>query len=103
MYVTILTGKVSRENWLPLEQSYNVAIKKRPDGLLQSFLLHAEDHSHLWQIVTLWRSKETYQQAHSQNLTETCTQLFCEMGSIPELTTYSMVKFFQNSMQMAMV
>lgn len=102
MYVTILTGKVSRENWLPLEKSYAAAIKKRPDGLIQSFLLHAEDNSPLWHIVTLWHSKEVYEAAHSLKLTETCAQLFCDAGSIPERSTFSVVKFFQNSAQLVM-
>jgi hypothetical protein len=100
MYTTILTGNVSRENWSPLEQSYAAAIKKCPDGLLQSFLLHAEDHSNLWHIVTIWRNKTAYEKAHHAKLTETCAQLFCDAGSVPQRSTFAVVKCYHNSAEM---
>jgi hypothetical protein len=99
MYSTILTGNVTLENWSPLEKSYAAAIKKCPDGLLQSFLLHAENHSTLWHIVTIWRSKAAYEKAHRLKLTETCTQLFCDAGSVPERSTFVVVKSYQDSTQ----
>ena len=103
MFSTILTGNVSRENWLLLEQSYAAALKNSPEGLIQSFLLHAEDHSNLWHIVTIWRSKAAYENARRQNLSGTCVQLFCAAGSVPERSVFSVVKFYQNSAQIVAV
>ena len=100
MYCTILTGNVSRENWSPLEKSYAAAIKKCPDGLLQSFLLHSDENANLWHIITVWRSQAAYEKAHHLKLTETCTQLFCQAGSVPERSTFSVVKTYLNSAQL---
>ena len=100
MYSTILTGKVSRDNWSPLEQSYTAALKNSPEGLIQSFLLHAEENSNIWHIITIWRSKKAYENAHRQKLTGTCVQLFCDAGSVPERSTFTVIKFYQNNAQM---
>ncbi len=100
MYCTILTGNVSRDNWLPLEKSYATAIKKCPEGLLQSFLLHSDENANLWHIITIWRSQAAYEKAHHLKQTETCTQLFCQAGTVPTRSTFSVGKSYQNSSQL---
>jgi hypothetical protein len=88
MFISILRGYVSQVNWSILEQSFAQAIRKIPDGLEQSLLIQSEEDPHLWQIVSLWKSKEIYLSHHANKVTETCTQLFCEAGSIPERLTF---------------
>ena len=91
MYVSILSGQVVKDNWVRLEEAYAKAIRHPPEGLLESFLIQDSESRTLWQIVSVWRSPEAYEQAHSEKVTEVCVQMFCDAGSTPERTTFHVV------------
>lgn len=97
MYSSMLSGNVARENWPLLEHRYTIALKHCPEGLVQSFLLQSTEDPNHWHILTIWRSYEVYEQACLLNETETCTQLFCDAGSVPQRVTYHVPKAYQNS------
>ena len=57
--MTLLDGRVEKDNWSVLQQAYKEASQHQDPGLLQSFLLHSSKEPELWRILTLWSSRET--------------------------------------------
>ncbi|HEY9121396.1 MAG TPA: hypothetical protein VIM80_00205 [Brevefilum sp.] len=88
MFVTILSGRVAKEDWRTLEKSYERAIRSAPKGILSSMLIQCEAEPKLWQIITTWQSAEIYQNALEQKLSETCVNLFCNAGTTPYRNEY---------------
>lgn len=88
MYISILTGRVSKENWGVLQQSFALAIHRPPEGLTQSILVQCNEDSSLWQIISFWHNEEAYRRAKAHGAADICVNLFCETGSIPERKTY---------------
>jgi quinol monooxygenase YgiN len=91
MLITVLTGSVSKENVEVLKKRFAQEIRHAPQGLLQTYLIQSHEKPNCWKIITIWRSQEAYEQAHTEKLTETCVQMFCEAGSTPERTVFSVV------------
>lgn len=91
MLISILTGHVSKENVEILKGRFAKEIRHPPQGLLQTYLIQSHEDPHCWQIISIWRSHEAYEQAHSEQLTEACVQMFCDAGSTPERTIYRVV------------
>ena len=91
MFISILTGHVSDENDEILKSRFAQELRHPPQGLLQTFLIQSQDSPRHWQIVSVWRSPEAYEQAHSEKVTEVCVQMFCDAGSTPERATFHVV------------
>jgi len=94
MYLTILHGHVKNENWHKLEESFERKAKHSPEGLQQSFLAHCEEDRLEWKIISIWRSKEAYNEAKDAGQTDTFVDLFCDAGTTPEKLHYNMVERF---------
>ncbi len=88
MYLTVLSGSVSSENWSRLEQSYAKAIQRPPEGLLHSFLVHSTDDPRTWQVISIWRDEETFQRCKQAGQVDPCVQMFCDAGDMPERMSY---------------
>jgi heme-degrading monooxygenase HmoA len=58
MVMTILDGRVSKENWITLEQAYKEASQANEPGLVESFLIHNLRETDRWQIVSVWVNRE---------------------------------------------
>ena len=48
MVMTILEGRISKENWSRLEQAYQEGSRYHEPGLVQSFLIHSSKEADLW-------------------------------------------------------
>ena len=95
MYVSVLSGRVARENWDSLQHSFSKLCAHPPDGLVEIELVQGvEDPSH-WEVITTWQSQEAYQEARLHNRTAPCEQMFCEAGSVPQRTEYRMITRYQ--------
>ena len=88
MFVTILSGRVSEENWRVLEKSYERAIRNAPKGVLSSMLIQCNAEPKLWQIITTWESEEAFNSAQEKKISNTCVDLFCNAGSTPHRNEY---------------
>lgn len=89
MYVSILTGRASAENWGPIERYFEQEVtKKPPKGLLESFLLQNEDDPIHWQVVAIWRSKAAFKEYENTEMADSFVELMCEGSSIPHRTGY---------------
>lgn len=91
MYLSILAGQVSHENWAKLEVTYGMALRYPPEGLSQSFLVHCVEDPGLWKMITLWKSKDAFELAKQNKQIDTCFDLFCNLSSIPHRTTFSVI------------
>ncbi len=91
MYVTILSGHVSHENWEPLKKSFEQLSKRPPSNLLESVLIQSEDDPTLWQIVSFWPSKEAFKVAERKEETNLCVDMFCDAGSVPSRRGYPLI------------
>jgi len=69
MFVTILSGRVSEEDWRTLEKSFERAIRAIPKGIKSSMLIQCKAEPKLWQIITTWESEEEYKVAQEQKKT----------------------------------
>lgn len=88
MFVTILSGHVTEENWRTLEKSYERAIRSDAKGILSSMLIQCQAEPKMWEIITTWHSEEDYKTAHEQKIANTCVSLFCNAGSTPQRNEY---------------
>ncbi|MCC6147251.1 MAG: hypothetical protein IT308_06745 [Anaerolineaceae bacterium] len=89
MLITILEGRVSKENWQQLEKNYAIAILRHPpDGLIESYLIHNLDDIGMWKIISLWKDEETFLKYKSNGIIDTCVQLFCDAGSTPNRSSH---------------
>lgn len=95
MFVTILSGHVSAENRARLEKAYESGFKHPPEGLLHSFLIHSTEIANLWEIVSIWKSHNAYEEAHEQGKTEMCVQMFCDAGTTPERLRFEVIEKYQ--------
>ncbi len=96
MFLTILHGHVSKENRRALEESFEKKAKHPPEGLMQSFLIHDKQDKSDWQIISIWRSEDAYQEARAAGKTDTCETLFLEAGSQPQRRHYDVQERFMN-------
>lgn len=83
VYVTILSGHVSHENWNPLKKSFEQVGRRPPTSLRESVLVQSEDDPTLWQIISFWPSREAFKEAEGKEETNLCVKLFCDAGSVP--------------------
>jgi hypothetical protein len=92
MFMSILSGHVSLENWSNLERSYTKAVRHPPRGLVKSYLIHSTQDARIWKIITLWKSQEAFEECKRLQGLDPCTQMFCDAGSTPDRTTFDVMK-----------
>ncbi|MHB8193433.1 MAG: hypothetical protein ACYDGL_09180 [Bellilinea sp.] len=84
MYVTILTGRVAQENWIPLARLFErIVTKKPPAGLMKSCLIQSEDEPSRWRIVSMWSAKAAFENYESTGQPEKYAELMCDAGTVP--------------------
>ena len=89
MFVTILSGHVTEDNWRTLEKSYERAIRSEAKGILSSLLIQCQAEPNLWEIITTWDNEEAYKTEYAQKVSNTCVDLFCNAGSTPHRNQYN--------------
>lgn len=84
MYVTILTGRVAQENWIPLTNLFERHVTKNPPpGLQKSCLVQGEDDPSRWRIVSMWSTKAAFTECESTRLPNEYAELMCDSGTAP--------------------
>ena len=91
MFVTIISGHVTEENWRTLGKSYERAIRIGAEGILTSMLIQSQTEPKMWEIITTWHSEEDYKTAHEQKIANTCVGRFCNAGSTPQRAEYNVL------------
>ncbi|MEN4010801.1 MAG: hypothetical protein AB1453_07020 [Chloroflexota bacterium] len=89
MFVTILSGHVSHENWTTLQKSFEQSIVRHPPfGLVESTLVQSEQERTLWHIISLWKSKTAFNESENRDEATLCVKLFCDAGGVPSRRGY---------------
>jgi len=92
MIMTILEGRVSKENWTAFEQAYRKGSEHQEPGLVQSYLIHATKESDLWRILTIWSSREALDTMRQSNETPRGVLMFRSAHSEPVLSVFDIVQ-----------
>jgi hypothetical protein len=58
MFVTVAEAHVAEEHWTALQDAYAAGIQALPPGIVQTFLLHNLIDPTVWQIMSIWASRE---------------------------------------------
>ncbi len=92
MVMTILEGRVEKQNWSRLEQAYQEGSQQNEPGLVQSFLIHSTKETDLWRIVTLWSSREALDAMRRSNETPRGVLMFRQAYSEAQLSMFEVVQ-----------
>jgi hypothetical protein len=80
MVITIIEGRVTKENWPVLEQAYQRSAQL-PPGLEQSFLVQSWEDPEIWQIVSIWNNGDMFRQMGAAGQTPRGILMFQEANS----------------------
>lgn len=94
MYLTILKGQVKPENWAALANTFSRSVKRCPEDLIQCFLVQDDQTPVNWEIIEIWRSRESYEKAQAEGLTSPCVQLFSAHGQPPQRSHSAMIRSY---------
>jgi heme-degrading monooxygenase HmoA len=92
MVMTILEGRVSKDNWSVLELAYQEGSHIQEPGLLQSFLIHSTREADLWRIITLWSSRDALDAMRKTNETPRGVLMFHQAHTEPLLSIFEVVQ-----------
>jgi hypothetical protein len=79
MLITIIEAQVPASKWSDLEIEYRKKIRHVPPQLKETFLIHDVSHRDVWRILSIWVSKEAYEQAVHHQYHETCMEIFRDL------------------------
>jgi len=88
MVITILQAQVAPDQWKTLERVYQQAITELDRGIEQTFLLHGFADATLWQIVTVWQSREALDEMRRSGETPRGVLMFRAAGAEPVLSVF---------------
>jgi heme-degrading monooxygenase HmoA len=92
MVMTILDGRIAKENWPALEQAYLKGSEQREPGLVRSYMIHNSRESDLWRILTLWSSREALDALRQSNETPRGVLMYRRAHSEPVLSVFDVVQ-----------
>ena len=92
MVMTILEGRVSKDNWPALELAYQEGSHIQEPGLVQSFLIHSSREADLWRILTLWSSREALDAMRQSKKTPQGVLMFRQAHTEPQLSIFDVVQ-----------
>ena len=88
MVITVLEAHVPQEAWRTLETAYNAAIQSLDPGIVETYLLHSANNETLWQILTVWESREALDAMRNSGEIPRGVLIFRAAGAQPELKVF---------------
>jgi heme-degrading monooxygenase HmoA len=95
MVVTVLEAKVEPEKATLLEATYKQAIEHLDPGITQTFLLRSSKEPALWQIVTVWESREVLDAMRQSGETPRGVLIFRAVEAEPTLSVFGVLAHAQ--------
>ncbi len=89
MVITILEAHVNTENWAAFQGDFKNRITQLPPQMLQTFLLQGASDQTLWQIVSVWKSREALDEMRNSGETPTGVLMFRAAGAEPKLSIFN--------------
>ena len=89
MVITILEAHVSTENWAALQNDYENRTKHLPSQMVRTFLLQSAVDQTLWQIISVWKSREALDEMRNSGETPEGIVMFRNVGAEPKLSIFN--------------
>lgn len=96
MLMTVLEAHLTPENESRLIQAYRNGTKELSSQLVQTYLLHNASDRSLWQIVTVWQSREAFYEMQQSFGTPKGVTIFRAAGVEPKLTVFDVEAHVEN-------
>ena len=92
MVVSIVEGKVARENQETLSRAYQELLADGlPPTILQTFLLRKADDEATWRIVTVWTSSEALHAVRTGPEPPAAIRMFNAAGVSPDVEIFEVI------------
>lgn len=89
MVITILEAHLSEDHWSAFQNEFKTRIVHLPPQMSQTFLLQSSTDRTLWQIVTVWKSREALQEMRNSGETPEGIVMFRNAGAEPRLSIFN--------------
>jgi quinol monooxygenase YgiN len=89
MVITILEARVSPENWAAFQEDFKNRIAELPPQMVRTFLLQSTADQTLWQIISIWKSREALDEMRNSGETPTGVLMFRNVGAEPKLSIFN--------------
>jgi hypothetical protein len=80
LYVIIGEAEVEEKYWEILAKVYEDRRRNLPEGLVESHLLQRGSISNRWRIISIWKSKQFYEQSIDSVDSFMCKDIFGVVG-----------------------
>ena len=88
MVMTILEAHVGEEHWAAFQMDYQNRIAQLPPQMIQTFLLQSATDQTLWQIISVWKSREALEEMRNSAETPEGVVMFRNVGAEPKLSIF---------------
>jgi hypothetical protein len=89
MVITTLEAHVSPENWTALQKDFEKRIVQLPPQMVQTFLIQSIVDQTLWQIISVWKSREALEEMRNSGATPEGIVMFRNVGAEPKLSIFN--------------
>lgn len=90
MVITILEAHVQAGKWSDLENAYRKGTQDGlPPQMIQTFLIQSITDDTLWQIISVWKSREGLEEMRKSGETPAGILMFRAADAEPKLTIFA--------------
>jgi hypothetical protein len=89
MVITILEAYVEAARWSALEEDYKHRIARLPPQMVQTFLVQSAADQTLWQILSVWKSREALDEMRNSGEIPEGVVMFRNVGAEPKLSLFN--------------
>ncbi len=94
MVITILEAKVEPNKWSALQSAYKKSTAEPlPPQMIQTFLIQSMANKMVWQIVSIWKSREALEEMKKSVETPAGVLMFRAADAEPTLLVYEVNGF----------
>jgi hypothetical protein len=93
MVITILEAHVEADKAAVLQAAYTKGLGNLPPQMTQTFLTQSVMDKTLWQIISVWKSREALDEMRNSGKTPDGVLMFREAGAEPKLTIFAVPAF----------
>lgn len=86
MVITVLEAQVADEKAALLETTFREAVEHLDPGIAQTYLLRNSRDTGVWQILTIWESREALEKMRQSGETPRGVVIFRTAGAEPRLS-----------------
>lgn len=93
MVITILEAHVDVEKAPALQEAYTKGLPDLPPQMTQTFLLQSVADKTLWQIISVWKSRDALDEMRKSVETPAGVLMFRAAGAEPNLSVFGVPAF----------